>query len=685
MLFHKVKTKFCKYVDSNSLYNALATFLWMCMFQVPFLVSVVTMVCSFLSKKRLRLLIPGIVALFYIPIKMQDALLSGFILFMFVVGIGIMEYRRINSESRKDYNSLILLLFSMVALSITDFTQEAVWRGIRNTYGFGGFPACIYRVFSILLITEFIKGLSVILKRTKLCSFVGFNFLFLVGAVNYWVLAITNKEFVLSDLYLAKTAAGVITGVQITKEDFLIFLIYLGLVLLFNWVLWRVRFEKLTNKERIKQGIKGIVYLVVMVLVIQSGYLRAYTYKGTANMGLVSRLIESAKGIEKPSGYEAFLKEMNVDEKEAWDGAIQKSDGPNIIVVMSEAFSDLQMVADFETNEDYMPYIRNLMEEYPSGMLYSSVLGNNTVSSEYEFLTGIPTGLTDKGGTIYQRYIEDEEASVVSLLEKQGYSTAGVHSYDGVGYNRLHAWESFGFDDVYFKESFENPNYIRDFISDESFYHKIIEIYENKSEQPLFCFGISMQNHATYESGYEGDIRLSDMDYPDVEEYLSLLKETDRATKEFLSYFENVEEDTMVVFFGDHQPMVDTEFYSELIGTDFYEFSLEERARTYQIPYFIWTNYEADFDVPEEMSINYLPNTMLSAAGLEKGSWFGFVDEVFQKYPVVTENFIKVDEEFQEREDVVSILNEIDKPDEESKWDLLKRYQVWSYRKALEK
>lgn len=64
---------------------------------------------------------------------------------------------------------------------------------------------------------------------------------------------------------------------------------------------------------------------------------------------------------------------------------------PNIIVVMNESFSDLSVLGDFKTNEDYMPFLHSLQqgaENTVTGMLNVSVCGGNTADTEYEFLTG---------------------------------------------------------------------------------------------------------------------------------------------------------------------------------------------------------------------------------------------------------------------------------------------------------
>ena len=84
------------------------------------------------------------------------------------------------------------------------------------------------------------------------------------------------------------------------------------------------------------------------------------------------------------------------------------------------------------------------------------------------------------------------------------------------------------------------------------------------------------------------------------------------------------EEQTMIVFFGDHQPMIDKQFYSDILGEDITELSSVQNTRTYRIPYFIWANYDAEIEVPKEASINFLPGILIDAANITSKEWFTF-------------------------------------------------------------
>ena len=80
---------------------------------------------------------------------------------------------------------------------------------------------------------------------------------------------------------------------------------------------------------------------------------------------------------------------------------------------------------------------------------------------------------------------------------------------------------------------------------------------------------ISMQNHGGYTEKYPNfneQIRTLGASYSDANQYLSLLHESDKALEYLISYFQSVDDPVEIVFFGDHQPSLNTNFYKGLNG-----------------------------------------------------------------------------------------------------------------------
>jgi phosphoglycerol transferase MdoB-like AlkP superfamily enzyme len=180
---------------------------------------------------------------------------------------------------------------------------------------------------------------------------------------------------------------------------------------------------------------------------------------------------------------------------------------------------------------------------------------------------------------------------------------------------------------------------IRDFVSDQEMFEYIEQQYEdNKSGKPMFLFGVTMQNHGSYD--YTGDAYTPAMalkgyskEYTDVEQYLGLIHETDSALEQLINYFQDTDEKVEIVFFGDHLPNLDEDFYSEVSGGT--AESLDEMENYYKVPFFIWCNYDIEEEYVELTSLNYLSNYMYQAAQIELPAYNQFLSDVQEVIPAM--------------------------------------------------
>lgn len=118
------------------------------------------------------------------------------------------------------------------------------------------------------------------------------------------------------------------------------------------------------------------------------------------------------------------------------------------------------------------------------------------------------------------------------------------------------------------------------------------------------------------------------------EQYLSLIHESDKAVEQLLTELADYPEDTVVLFFGDHFPQVEGDFYLEAHGGA-YE-TLEEQMLQYSVPFFIWANYDIPEQTVECTSLNYLGRYLLEAAGLELPAYYQFLKELEEAIPAVS-------------------------------------------------
>ena len=439
--------------------------------------------------------------------------------------------------------------------------------------------------------------------------------------------------------------------------------------------------EDFQNKHRLYNKLFTPVYMtdvdgIAVTFVMNMAYMSIDTPEGYS--------AQEARGILQ--SYESSQAAENANSSEGEAAGAQNANGaednelPNIIVVMNEAFSDLAVLGDFETNQDYMPYLHSLQagaENTVTGMLNVSICGGNTANTEFEFLTGNTMAFLPQGCIPYQQYITGEIPSLANHLQELGYQTAATHPYYASGWERNTVYPWLGFSKSVFLEGYRQAERIRDYVSDASCVKKIIDFYENKEEgKPLFVFNVTMQNHGGYQEAFDNftpEIAVSDADNFALNQYLSLVELSDQALETLISYFANVDEKTVVVFFGDHQPS-DAVTYTvqALNGVKWNDMSEEEQKLRYQVPYVIWANYDIEEAQNADTSANYLAAEVLERAGVPTSAYQNFLLELKETYPIITPiRTVKTEAEgvFDANETYVS--------DEEGQMDVYRKLQYY--------
>jgi len=479
------------------------------------------------------------------------------------------------------------------------------------------------------------------------------------GLVNHYVMAFRSTPLVPWDIFSIKTAASVAGNYDFTptKEVIWVTIVFLLIIALVGFLKLKFTYGVVL---RIIPTVCIAIILCMFVNLLQDedfqskAYLYPFlftpTYMTKVNGMAVTFAMDLAfVYVEKPAGYSVKEAEQILASYDT--GEVISDELPNIIVIMNEAFSDLSVIGDFSTNEDYMPYIHSLQEGHENtitGDLTVSVIGGNTANSEFEFLTGHTMDFFPVGSIAYQQYINGTLPSLASHLLSLGYETYGMHPYNASGWNRDKVYPWLGFEQAYFIRDFVGREYIRNYVSDKSAYDKIIEIYENKEEgQPVFLFEVTMQNHGGYTDAYENftpDIKVQEKNDVVLDRYFSLIKKSDEQLESLISYFSKQEEDTIIVFFGDHQPndYVANKIFRLNGKTTLTEQDVQNR---YLVPYVMWANYDIKEAVDADTDISYLAAQMLDVAGVPTNAYQNFLQELME---VMDENS-KASEEQKEK------------------------------------
>lgn len=478
------------------------------------------------------------------------------------------------------------------------------------------------------------------------------------GLANAYVYSFRSLPLVPWDIYSVKTAMSVADN-----YDFMPSVRYVVVVLGFVAIISAVRFFDL-RLEKLK-WYAGLAAAVVICIILSGVthvlqqedfqnrhrmYNKLFTpvYMWQVNGFALTMVMELPYiSVDTPNGYDknAAEEQLVAYEKKAKENDTQKKNqqNPNIIVIMDEAFSDLAILGDFQTNKDYMPYFHSMQgaDNTISGYLNVSVCGGNTANTEFEFLTGNTMAFLPQGSVPYQQYVKHNIEALPSYLAGLGYETYGMHPYYASGWDRDTVYPLLGFEHTAFIEDYTDREYIRKYVSDRSCVEKIKETFEQKETgKPMFLFNVTMQNHGSYSDTYDNfipDIAVEGASSESLSAYLSLIAKTDQALEELITYFKNVSEPTMIVFFGDHQPNdVVAEPVLRLNGKSSRNLSAEDTKLRYQVPYLIWANYEIDTKTKEDTSANYLGMKVLEEAGITLPAYQEFLKDFEKGYPILS-------------------------------------------------
>lgn len=316
--------------------------------------------------------------------------------------------------------------------------------------------------------------------------------------------------------------------------------------------------------------------------------------------------------IAKPSGYSPNTMDALYKEIEKYE--VKRKEQPDIVVIMSESFSDPMKIKGLEIEKDPMKKFRQIGEEGLSGDVYVPVLGGKTANTEFEFLTGYNARLLPEGSVPYQQHVTNDIYALPKFFKKRGYYTTAIHNNIPEFWNRKEVYPHMGFDRFLDVSSFKNPTYYGSWMSDKDLTDKVIEtLEENKYKKNQFVFAITVQNHAPYDTpeGTEDiDIKgnLSSEDMKLMKKYVKGIQVSDGELYRLYEYLKEREKPTLLCFFGDHLPGG-----FEMYRTFPYYLKIKESRRRKDMfctPYLIWSNYKSKPE-KKDLGVNALAALML--------------------------------------------------------------------------
>lgn len=475
--------------------------------------------------------------------------------------------------------------------------------------------------------------------------------LYVLGLAEYFVILFKSMPISPGDLTALSTAAAVAgTGFTYTITSFCM------LSLAFTVIAIQIcTLAAQVAPKRQKGSWRGLVLNLLIAIVCLGGiaahttlldyyhtlYIQVYSWRPLESyyrQGFLPSFISGAQTIKpsKPEDYTVsgakkliseYAKEYNDNNQTGGSSAARleatkqfDEEKPTVIAVMNETFSDLSIYQNMHADYQGPTYFKSIDDCLSRGRLYVSAYGGGTANTEFEFLTGNSMAYLGSGVYPYTTYDLTDTENLAAQFKSLGYYTTAMHPNHGTNWNRENVYKDFGFDQFLTINDFQNAETLRGMVTDKATYDKILELLDTNSN-PQFIFDVTMQNHSGYDTGlipYDKQMSLNiDGEFnSNVNEYVSLIQQSDEALKYFLNKLSKLDRKVVVVFWGDHQPFF-PDTYNDRWFTN--EDDATHQERLWQTSYIIWANYDvagnSQTSHEEDLSSNYLSSELMKLIG----------------------------------------------------------------------
>lgn len=513
------------------------------------------------------------------------------------------------------------------------------------------------------ILTGVLLGIFLFFLNSLRWTAVAGNLVFAIwGIANYFVTEFRGQPIQILDLISIATAAEVAGEYRfyLTIPMFCTIGAAVSVVIFFLWIPdWKPfssRIGKVVSRilsVGLLGGLAAFVLYAPYLDQISVNFWDQTSFYKTYGTQLTTYVYAQKTKVQKPEGY-------SVDAVEAVLEDISESKGnvpvkPDILAIMNESFTDFSYMADFSTNEPFLPFFHSISENCIKGKIYVSAYGAGTSRTEYEFLTGNSMSYFDTLVTPYMSYFKKDQYSLVSTLGAQGYTTCALHPANGKNWNRNNAYDSMGFDQFLTYEDFQDAETERGWVTDWACYERMLELLDQKEEgEQLFLFNVTMQNHGGYDvEDYEAQTVIEGNPFENANQYISLVNESDQALERLVKELEQREEPVILVFFGDHWPQLGGEFYEWLNGKPDTKLDMETYQQYYMTPFVIWANYDIEEASNLVTSANYLGSMMLSMTDLEMPVYNSYLLELQKELPALSRyGYVAADGSYHAYEDM---------------------------------
>lgn len=330
----------------------------------------------------------------------------------------------------------------------------------------------------------------------------------------------------------------------------------------------------------------------------------------------------------------------------------------NVVVLLSETFSDPQRLNGVEYDKELMPNIKSYEKDDDKIVtdLLVNPYGGTSVNSEFEVLTGASLSFLNVGYIGYTQYYNDnlkgKNQSLINEFNNNGYETMYLTPWGETSYRSKYVYSILGADKTIYGKDLKGK--IKGtYYSDESLMNDIYDQLKTTSKDNYkFIMAASGQNHFPYldkykESDYDVKIKSTKYDKEATEMFRSYAQgiyDADKALNLLYKKIQDLDTPTIVVMFGDHQPfMTKKDNTSDYLENSYFNTDNENLndIRLHTTKAIILANFKLDTsDDLDFINSSYLGAYVLNKMDLKVSDYFKFIDYSRKTIPVFNRSVI---------------------------------------------
>ncbi len=525
------------------------------------------------------------------------------------------------------YSYLFHFLLSCTVVFLVELVSR---RDLLSTIRFIAETPVTYLYNAFLIFASL--SLVYLFRRRAFARLIISSFWIILGIINGVILTNRVTPFNFQDLTCIPDLLTM-TGTSYFTPALVVTVLIAGSAFIIGCIIFYIKgpvFKGRTNKMMTSLFILAVIFIAIPATtkaaqdnkIVESYF--ANIAQGYEDYGFVYSFSTGVldRGMDEPKNYNEetidSIMDAVADSKE--ETTVTAETAPNIICVLLESFVDPNEFNFMTYSQDPTPFYHYLKENFTTGYLTVPVIGAGTANSEFEVLTGMKLQYFGTGEYPYKTILKETDCEGIAAdLKSIGYGTHAVHNNGGNFYSRVNAFSMMGFDTFTSKELMNITEFTPNgWAEDAILVEETIKTLLSTPDQPDFTYTITVGTHGTYSTepiledpfceiyGIESEEVTNQWTY-----YMHQLNKTDQFIQNLISELEKIDEDTIVVFWGDHLPTMGlTE--EDMVSGDLYKTS-----------YVTWNNFGLEKEDTDLYAYQLMAD-ILDTVGIHEGTMVNY-------------------------------------------------------------